>query len=81
MVSGVSYPAFLPAVVVPAVVKAHIDKTQTVATQLQPVQPYSAATFQQHRNRFDRNLQDSYDMHGKMIRNQLPSGTQLNKLI
>ncbi len=81
MVSGISFPEYLPAVAVPTAIMPHIDKAQSVATNLQPVQPYSATTFRQHRNQFDRSLQDSYDMHGRMVRNQQPTGTQLNTLI
>jgi hypothetical protein len=82
MVSGISiYSERVPAVVVPPTVMAQVVPTSTVATDLKPVQPYAAAEFQQHPNPYDRTLQESYDMHGRMIHNHEPTGTQLNKRI
>jgi len=82
MVSGISIRSeYVPAVVVPPIVMPHIDKTQTSILKLQPVQASTAAAFKLHRSPFDRSLQDSYDMHGKMVQTHKLTGTQLNRLI
>jgi len=80
MVSGISYPEYLPAVAVPPQVLPRIDHTSTIATDLLPVQPYSASEFQQHENPYDRTRQDSYDMHGKMVCNSGPTSILLSQL-
>jgi len=82
MVSGISIlPERVPAVVVPPIIMPHIDKTPVTTINLLPVQPYTATKFQLHRNPFDRSLQDTYDIHGKMVRDHDATGTQLNRLI
>lgn len=82
MVSGISIlPERVPAVVVPPIVMAHIDKTAVKTINLLPLQPYAATKFKLHRNPFDRSLQDTYDIHGKMVRDHQTTGSQLNTLI
>ena len=80
MVSGIS-PERALAVIVPPVVMPQTRQTSAIETELRPVPAYTAAEWQQHPNPFDRKAQEFYDMHGKLIPNNGPTGTQLDKHI
>ena len=71
----------LPAVVVPPVVMPQVSHTVTTSTGIQPLSPYAGAAFHQHENPYDRTRQDSYDIHGRMVRHMEATGTRLDRVI
>ena len=82
IVDGITlYVDRVPAVAVHPVVTAEMRIISSVAANAEPVSPYAATTWQQHQNPFDRTLQEYYDIHGKMIHKNDPTGSQLNELI
>jgi len=71
----------LPAVAVPPVVMPQVRHSVTTPTGIQSVGPYAGTAFHQHENLYDRSRQDSYDIHGRMVRYMEATGTRLDRLI
>ena len=71
----------LPAVVVPPVVMPQVSHAVTTPTGIQTLSPYAGTAFHQHWNPYDRTRQDSYDIHGRMLRHMEAIGTRLDRVI
>lgn len=82
MVSGITlYHERPPAVAIPPLVLHAPVHVSPVSTTTSPVLAYAATEWKQHPDRFDRILQDSYDMHGRAVRQRESSGSHIDKRI